>query len=213
MPIQVSCPSCRGMFNAPDTAAGKRAKCPTCGGVIDIQAPHSPAEEILEAEEEPAGGIDDEEFEVEPPAAAACRGGRAQAVPDVRRDDPEGRGEVPVLRRNFRSAAEGQGRCRGLRRHAVDGGLGRRDLWSRRRPHRRHYLHRPGKAERHEDVVGFVDHAGVFLRTLRDQHCSRGGGRRRDELGRHSRSLLPEGNLDAEGSQIVSVPLGKLDLL
>jgi len=36
VPIEVTCLSCRGAFNAPDSAAGKRAKCPTCGGVISI---------------------------------------------------------------------------------------------------------------------------------------------------------------------------------
>ena len=71
MPIQVTCPSCRSMFNAPDNAAGKRAKCPKCGGAIDI--PTSAAEEeVYDAEvadePQPERSIyDDEEFEVEPP--------------------------------------------------------------------------------------------------------------------------------------------------
>jgi len=34
--IPVTCPSCRQAFNAPDSAAGKRAKCPKCGTPIDI---------------------------------------------------------------------------------------------------------------------------------------------------------------------------------
>ncbi len=66
MPIQVTCQSCRGKFNAPDSAAGKKTKCPTCGGVIQIPTP-APAEEILEAEPVPASVYSDEDFEVEAP--------------------------------------------------------------------------------------------------------------------------------------------------
>ncbi len=55
------------MFNAPDTAGGKRAKCPSCGGAIQIPAPAPPAE-VFEAEA--AGGLpfEDSEFDVEPPS-------------------------------------------------------------------------------------------------------------------------------------------------
>jgi hypothetical protein len=58
VPIQVTCSSCHGMFHAPDAAAGKRAKCPTCGGVIQIP---EAAETTLRF------AADDSE--VEPPAA------------------------------------------------------------------------------------------------------------------------------------------------
>jgi predicted RNA-binding Zn-ribbon protein involved in translation (DUF1610 family) len=68
MAIQVTCPSCQGKFNAPDNAAGKRAKCPTCGSAIQIPTP-APVEEILEAEALPASPYSDEDFEVEAPAA------------------------------------------------------------------------------------------------------------------------------------------------
>jgi predicted RNA-binding Zn-ribbon protein involved in translation (DUF1610 family) len=68
VPIQVVCPSCQGKFNAPDTAAGKRAKCPTCGSAIQIPTP-APAEEILDAEALPASPYSDDDFEVEAPAA------------------------------------------------------------------------------------------------------------------------------------------------
>jgi hypothetical protein len=53
------------MFNAPDTAGGKRAKCPTCGGVIQI--PAQAVAEVLDAEAEPAAAYDDE-FSVDAPA-------------------------------------------------------------------------------------------------------------------------------------------------
>jgi predicted RNA-binding Zn-ribbon protein involved in translation (DUF1610 family) len=68
VPIQVTCQSCQRSFNAPDAAAGKRAKCPQCGGAIDIPAPPAP-EEVLDAEPEPMSPFTDEDFEVEPPAA------------------------------------------------------------------------------------------------------------------------------------------------
>ncbi len=70
MPIQVTCPSCRGMFNAPDSAAGKRAKCPTCGGVIVIATP-ALAAAVADAEPEAVGGYSGDEFAVEAPAALA----------------------------------------------------------------------------------------------------------------------------------------------
>jgi DNA-directed RNA polymerase subunit M/transcription elongation factor TFIIS len=66
VPIQVTCPSCQGMFNAPDTAAGKRAKCPKCGGVIEIPTP-AVGDEVFDAEEEVRSPFTDEDFDVEPP--------------------------------------------------------------------------------------------------------------------------------------------------
>ncbi len=62
MPIQVTCSSCGGVFNAPDTAGGKQAKCPKCGAAIQIPSP-APPQEVYEAEVEP--GLPPE---VEPPA-------------------------------------------------------------------------------------------------------------------------------------------------
>jgi predicted RNA-binding Zn-ribbon protein involved in translation (DUF1610 family) len=52
------------MFNAPDNAAGKKTKCPKCGGVIQIPTPA--VDEILEAEEAPRALFTDEDFEVPP---------------------------------------------------------------------------------------------------------------------------------------------------
>lgn len=68
MSIFVTCPSCNGSFKAPDSAAGKKAKCPKCAGVIQLPAA-APAEEIFDAEEGPARPFDDDEYEVEPPQA------------------------------------------------------------------------------------------------------------------------------------------------
>jgi hypothetical protein len=36
MPISVACPGCSTKFKAPDAAAGKRIKCPKCGGAIAV---------------------------------------------------------------------------------------------------------------------------------------------------------------------------------
>ncbi|GAB6164653.1 hypothetical protein JCM19992_06530 [Thermostilla marina] len=48
MPIEFRCPGCNKLLRTPDTSAGKRAKCPSCGGVVTIpSASQSPR---------PAGG-------------------------------------------------------------------------------------------------------------------------------------------------------------
>lgn len=47
MPIQITCPACRKTLKAPDTLAGKNAKCPNCGTLITVPAV---PEEILDAE-------------------------------------------------------------------------------------------------------------------------------------------------------------------
>jgi predicted RNA-binding Zn-ribbon protein involved in translation (DUF1610 family) len=77
VPIQVTCQSCRAMFNAPDSGAGKRAKCPKCGAIIQIPVP-VPAlvDEVVDAEEESQSSFADDEFAVEAPAAIATDGER-----------------------------------------------------------------------------------------------------------------------------------------
>jgi hypothetical protein len=56
------------MFKASDAAAGKKAKCPKCNGVIEIPAA-VPAEEVFDAEVDAPRPFDDGDFEVEPPHA------------------------------------------------------------------------------------------------------------------------------------------------
>lgn len=75
MPIQITCPSCKSRFNAPDAAAGKRTKCPKCSGVIEIPVP-APKEEIFDAEEEFRSPFTDEDFEKETPPLPATDGDR-----------------------------------------------------------------------------------------------------------------------------------------
>jgi predicted RNA-binding Zn-ribbon protein involved in translation (DUF1610 family) len=56
------------MFKTSDTAAGKKAKCPKCGGVINIPA-LGVEEEIVDAEADTPRPFDNDDFEVEPPHA------------------------------------------------------------------------------------------------------------------------------------------------
>lgn len=48
MPIKVTCNSCGGVLHAPDDAAGKRGRCPTCGMILSIptDAPRVAAEPL-----------------------------------------------------------------------------------------------------------------------------------------------------------------------
>jgi predicted RNA-binding Zn-ribbon protein involved in translation (DUF1610 family) len=75
VPIQVTCPSCQTTLKTADSSAGKRAKCPKCGGIIEIPAatPVPPAadEYALEAEPNPLAGFSDEELSSGPAAPAA----------------------------------------------------------------------------------------------------------------------------------------------
>ncbi|RMF93326.1 MAG: TIGR00266 family protein, partial [Planctomycetota bacterium] len=36
MPIEFLCPSCRRQLRCPDSAAGKKARCPACGTIVTI---------------------------------------------------------------------------------------------------------------------------------------------------------------------------------
>jgi predicted RNA-binding Zn-ribbon protein involved in translation (DUF1610 family) len=62
VPIQVTCPSCNATLKTSEQYAGKKAKCPKCGGIIEI--PAAPAleedEYVLEAEPAPLGFTDEE---------------------------------------------------------------------------------------------------------------------------------------------------------
>jgi phage FluMu protein Com len=52
MSIAVRCPKCEKKLNAPDSAAGKRAKCPACGQVMQMPAPPSKPPQAEEAFED-----------------------------------------------------------------------------------------------------------------------------------------------------------------
>jgi len=67
MPIVVTCPGCSATLKAPDTAAGKKVKCPKCTSAIPVPA----------AEEPPV--MEEEAFEEEAPAAPRRSGGAVSA--------------------------------------------------------------------------------------------------------------------------------------
>src|SRR6476660_9110597 len=75
MPIQISCPSCKGAVRVPEDLLGKRVQCPRCQvtfvAEIEEDAPPAPA---VAAEKPDAGGeavprrplrppVDDDDFE------------------------------------------------------------------------------------------------------------------------------------------------------
>lgn len=62
MPIQVTCPSCQTTLKTADASAGKRAKCPKCGGIIQIPAATAPPENTFEAAANPLAGFTEEEL-------------------------------------------------------------------------------------------------------------------------------------------------------
>ena len=39
MPITITCPACRTTMKGPDTAAGKRIRCPKCAATFGVSAP------------------------------------------------------------------------------------------------------------------------------------------------------------------------------
>ena len=45
MPISVSCPTCNAILRIPDTAAGKKIKCPKCVASIVVAKPKAPPPE------------------------------------------------------------------------------------------------------------------------------------------------------------------------
>ena len=49
MPIAVECSGCGGKFRAPDQAAGKRVKCPTCSTTIAVSNPGPPPGKTIAA--------------------------------------------------------------------------------------------------------------------------------------------------------------------
>jgi predicted RNA-binding Zn-ribbon protein involved in translation (DUF1610 family) len=65
MPIKMTCASCGKTLSAPDTAAGKKAKCPSCGQIMLVP------EAVHEAEDVYASSADPYAVSSEPAAGAA----------------------------------------------------------------------------------------------------------------------------------------------
>jgi phage FluMu protein Com len=72
MPITASCPGCGKAIAAPETAAGRKARCPQCGGVVEIPAAPSPVTELAAALSRAAGAgaVADAGPAAEPPSAS-----------------------------------------------------------------------------------------------------------------------------------------------
>jgi predicted RNA-binding Zn-ribbon protein involved in translation (DUF1610 family) len=98
----MNCPSCNKVLSAPDTAAGKKAKCPACGTVMVIPTGVFDAEEIGAASPAPAPAPTSE------PTPAPMPGPTA-APPEFNMDDIVGAGAAPSP---FDAAALGQDAAR-----------------------------------------------------------------------------------------------------
>jgi predicted Zn finger-like uncharacterized protein len=80
----ITCSNCQSKIRVPDSAAGKKGKCPKCGTIITIPAEAPPEEAAAEAVvEEPAGSPFD--FSEEP---APSRKGKAKPAGDEEVEEP-----------------------------------------------------------------------------------------------------------------------------
>ena len=89
MPISVLCPSCNSKLNAPDSAAGKRVKCPKCQVLMELPAAEPDYEEL---DDEPA-----------PPPIMAKSKPKPAGKPVTEEEDDD---EQPVRRKPHRRRAE-----------------------------------------------------------------------------------------------------------
>jgi predicted Zn finger-like uncharacterized protein len=87
----ITCSNCQSKIRVPDSAAGKKGKCPKCGAVIAIPLEESPAEEAAAepAAEEPAGGSP---FDFDEPAAPR-KGKSARTTGEETEEEAEAGGE------------------------------------------------------------------------------------------------------------------------
>ena len=58
MPIATACPHCARKINAPDSAAGKRVKCPKCQQAFAVPPPNNPAPSLRPREVFYGAGIE-----------------------------------------------------------------------------------------------------------------------------------------------------------
>src|SRR5439155_27210232 len=82
MPISIKCPECGRKLNAPDSAAGRRARCPQCKAVVTL----------------PAAGtqVGDEVLDAEPVSAPPQAAGIGAAPPIPMADEPDPFDEIPL---------------------------------------------------------------------------------------------------------------------
>jgi hypothetical protein len=63
MPLAVSCPACGSKLNAPDSLAGKRIKCPRCGGRVEVTPARPPRDHLVTGPPPRRAAIADQESE------------------------------------------------------------------------------------------------------------------------------------------------------
>ena len=113
MAIQVNCPSCNALLKTPESSAGKKAKCPKCGGIVEIPALLADDDEYqLDVPPPPPGGaFSDDELAGAPPAGGQERRPCPACGEMIVRDAVKCRfcGEVfdPVLRKQVQNAQKG----------------------------------------------------------------------------------------------------------
>src|SRR6516165_1472132 len=107
MAIKVACPGCGKKLRARDRHAGRRSKCPACGGAIEVPvavavaangpAPHRPSRRSAAAQDlKGAGpGTDDGEVGYISPPFRPPTSGAVAAGPDVPRPPLAGRNAAP----------------------------------------------------------------------------------------------------------------------
>ncbi len=91
MAIEVTCAHCRAKLTTDESKAGRRAKCPKCGGVIEIplaSASLAGDDEVLDAEIDPFRGLADDEYQLEAPPAAPSPSSAGGSAPGERRPCP-----------------------------------------------------------------------------------------------------------------------------
>jgi predicted Zn finger-like uncharacterized protein len=94
--MQITCSSCQAKIRVPDSAAGKKGKCPKCGTAITIPAAEPPTEE-LSASGSPF------DFGGEAPAAPP-RKGKSPAAEDEIQEEPADAGPAPTGRKQPESS-------------------------------------------------------------------------------------------------------------
>jgi len=80
MPITANCPGCNRTIAAPDTAAGRKARCPHCGATVDIPA-HAGALAALSREAEARAGETEAPIATASPATAVATPLYAEQAP------------------------------------------------------------------------------------------------------------------------------------
>jgi predicted Zn finger-like uncharacterized protein len=78
--MMITCSNCQAKIRVPDSAAGKKGKCPKCASVITIPAAGEPSGDDVPAPAEEAAGSP---FDFSDPAAAPAKKGKAAVDEEV----------------------------------------------------------------------------------------------------------------------------------